>query len=123
MALTDTFVRLVKPRNPGGEKYADGGGMYLLVKDTGKYWRMNYRFLGKRKTLALGVYPAVTLASARRRREEARVLLAEGIDPSLAKQETRQARSAAALQTFEAVARQWMVKIAPTRTASTQKKV
>jgi integrase len=97
--------------------------MYLLVKETGKYWRMNYRFLGKRKTLALGVYPEVSLATARKRRDEARTLLAEGIDPSLAKQEQRQAKSAAALQTFEAVAKQWMEKIAPTRTASTQGKV
>jgi integrase len=123
MALTDTFVRLVKPGKPGGEKHTDGAGMYLLVKETGKYWRMNYRFLGKRKTLALGVYPEVSLATARKRRDEARTLLAEGIDPSLAKQEQRQAKSAAALQTFEAVAKQWMEKIAPTRTASTQGKV
>lgn len=84
---------------------------------------MDYRFLGKRKTLALGVYPAVSLASARKRRDEARTLLAEGIDPSLAKQEERLARSAAAQQTFEVVAKQWMEKIAPTRTASTQEKV
>ena len=123
MALTDSFIRLVKPSKPTGDKYADGGGMYLLVTSAGKYWRMDYRYLGKRKTLALGVYPAVSLASARKRRDEARTLLAEGIDPSLAKQEERLARSAAAQQTFEVVARQWMEKIAPTRTASTQEKV
>lgn len=64
MALTDTFVRLVKPGKSGGEKHTDGAGMYLLVKETGKYWRMNYRFLGKRKTLALGEYPEVSLALA-----------------------------------------------------------
>lgn len=123
MALTDTFVRLVKPGKSGGEKYTDGAGMYLLVKEAGKYWRMNYRFLGKRRTLALGVYPEVSLATARKRRDDARKLLAEGIDPSLAKKEERLARGAAALQTFEAVATQWMEKIAPTRTASTQEKV
>eukprot|EP01034_Spumella_vulgaris_P039991 gene39991-49439_t len=123
MALTDSFIRLAKPSKPTGDKHSDGGGLYLLVKQVGKYWRMDYRFLGKRKTLSLGVYPAVSLASARKRREVARTLLAEGIDPSLAKQEARYARSAAAMQTFEAVAVQWMVKIAPTRTASTQKKV
>lgn len=123
MALTDSFIRLVKPNKPTGDKYADGGGMYLLVTSAGKYWRMDYRYLGKRKTLALGVYPAVSLASARKRRDEARTLLAEGIDPSLAKQDERQARSAAAQQTFEVVAKQWMEKIAPTRTASTQEKV
>jgi hypothetical protein len=64
MPLTDTFVRQVKPSKPTGDKHADGGGMYLLVKPTGKYWRMDYRHLGARKTLALGVYPAVSLAKA-----------------------------------------------------------
>jgi integrase len=123
MALTDSFVRQAKPSKASGDKHADGDGMYLLVTPAGKYWRMDYRYLGKRKTLALGVYPAISLASARKRRDEARILLAEGIDPSLAKQEARLAKSAAALQTFEVVARQWMEKIAPTRTASTQGKV
>lgn len=63
MSLTDTFVKQVKPIKPNGDKYADGGGMYLLVTATGKYWRMDYRYLNKRKTLALGVYPEVTLAN------------------------------------------------------------
>ena len=68
MALTDLFVRNVKHSGaPAGDKYADGGGMYLLVKSTGKYWRMGYRFVNKRKTLALGVYPNVSLAQARKR--------------------------------------------------------
>lgn len=123
MALTDTFVRLAKPGRPAGEKHADGGGMYLLVKEAGKYWRMDYRFLGKRKTLALGVYPAVSLAGARKRRDEARKLLAEGVDPNQAKREDRHARAAAADQTFEAVANRWLVKIGPSRSASTQDKV
>jgi integrase len=123
MALTDTFVRTVKPGRLAGEKHTDGAGMYLLVKETGKYWRMNYRFLGKRKTLALGVYPEVSLATARKRRDEARRLLAEGIDPSQAKRDDRNTRTAAAAQTFEAVANQWLLKIAPTRSASTQDKV
>jgi hypothetical protein len=123
MALTDTFVRTVKPGRLAGEKHTDGAGMYLLVKETGKYWRMNYRFLGKRKTLALGVYPDVSLATARKRRDEARRLLAEGIDPGQAKRDERNTRTAAAAQTFEAVANQWLLKIAPTRSTSTQDKV
>jgi len=57
MALTDTFVKQVKPTDkPAGDKYTDGGSMYLLVKASGKYWRMDYQYAGKRKTLALGVY-------------------------------------------------------------------
>lgn len=62
-ALTDTFVKNIKHTGaPAGDKHADGGGMYLLVNVSGKYWRINYRFADKRKTLALGVYPDVGLA-------------------------------------------------------------
>ena len=80
MALTDTFVRHVKPIDAvAGEKHTDGLGLYLHVKQAGKYWRMNYRFDGKQKTLAIGVYPAVSLAKARQRRDLAREQLADGM--------------------------------------------
>ena len=93
MALADTFVRQVKHKgNPAGKKYADGRGMYLLVKAGGKYWRMDYRFTEKRKTLAMGTYPEVSLAQARKRREAARELLADGIDPGAAKAEVGKPR-------------------------------
>ncbi len=73
------------------QKLADGGGMYLLVQTTGaKLWRLDYRFDGKRKTLALGIYPDVSLSDARERREQARKLLANGADPSAVKQATKQ---------------------------------
>lgn len=124
MALADTFVRQVKHTGKAaGDKYADGGGMYLLVKAAGKYWRQDYTYTGKRKTLALGVYPATTLAQARKRRDKARELLAEGIDPSIAKREEKQAKAAAAGNTFEAVAEQWLKATAAKRAAITQDKV
>lgn len=123
MSLTDTFVKQVKPNKPNGDKYADGGGMYLLVKTTGKYWRMDYRHLNKRKTLALGVYPEISLAKARKRREEARGLLADGIDPALSKREMKQAQIIAAGNTFEIVARRWLAKTAANRAATTQEKI
>ncbi|KQZ43805.1 integrase arm-type DNA-binding domain-containing protein [Duganella sp. Root1480D1] len=124
MALTDTFVRKVKFSGASaGDKHTDGQGMHLLVNAVGKYWRLNYRFAGKQKTLALGVYPAVSLAAARKRRGEARELLAAGIDPVQAKQEAMRARATAQSNTFEAVARQWLTKSAARRAASTQKKV
>ena len=108
MALADTFVRTVKPTGaPAGDKYADGGGMYLLVKSGGKYWRMDYRFAGKRKTLAMGTYPEVSIVKARKRREAARELLAEGLDPSAVKAEERHVKSVAAANTFETVAREF----------------
>jgi hypothetical protein len=66
MALTATFVKQVKHKGAAiGERYADGGGMYLRVKAAGKYWRLDYRIDGRAKTLALGAYPDVTLEKAR----------------------------------------------------------
>jgi hypothetical protein len=88
MALTDTFVKNAKHSGtPSGEKHTEGGGMYLLVNASGRYWRMNYRFNDKRKTLALGVYPDVSLAEARTKRQAARKLLASDVDPNEAKRD------------------------------------
>jgi integrase len=110
MPLNDTFIKNSSKHsgNPAGDKHTDGGGMYLLVNAGGKYWRMNYRFAGKRKTLALGVYPAVSLAKARQRRDKARELLADGIDPSVAKREEKQSAVTAAANTFELVALEFL---------------
>ena len=108
MALTDTFVKNIKHSGaPSGDSHTDGGGMYLLVNKSGKYWRMDYRYAGKRKTLAFGVYPAVSLAKARQRREEARELLADGVNPATAKKAGKQAEAMAAANTFELVAREF----------------
>ena len=124
MALTDTRVKQLKYMGAAnGEKYADGGGMYLHVTATGKYWRLSYRFAGKQKTLALGVYPDVALVKARERRADARTLLADGIDPGVAKREEKQNRADAAANTFETVARDWLTKTANKRAAVTQAKV
>lgn len=124
MALTDTFVKNIKPNgSAAGEKYGDGLGLYLHVKEAGKYWRMSYRFTGKQKTLALGVYPAVSLLKARQRRDKARELLADGIDPSSAKQAEKQAQTASAANTFQAVAEQWLNATSANRAPVTQDKV
>lgn len=86
MAITDTFVKQIKHSGrPAGDKHSDGQGLYLHVTSAGKYWRLAYRFGGKQKTLALGVYPATTLANARRQRDEAKEQLALGNDPSVQK--------------------------------------
>jgi integrase len=91
MALTELAVKKTKATDRP-QKLADGGGMYLLIQTSGsKCWRMDYRFAGKRKTLAIGVYPDVSLSEARERREQARKLLANGADPSAVKQEAKQA--------------------------------
>ena len=122
MALTDTFVRTVKA-NGKASKYADGDGMYLLVTPTGKYWRLDYRFLGKRKTLALGTYPETSLAKARSRSGEAKIMLADGLDPGDEKRKAKLAQLARVAQTFEQVAALWLEKTVSSRAASTQEKV
>ena len=109
MALTDTKIRNAKP----GEKpvkLSDGGGMYLLVTPKGgKCWRLKYRFDGKEKVLALGTYPEVSLLQARQRREEARSLLANGVDPGEIKKAQKIARNQAG-DSFEVVGREWYAK-------------
>ena len=108
MALTDTRIRNAKPQ-PRSCKLSDGGGMYLLVTPKGaSYWRLDYRFAGKRRTLALGVYPTVTLSKARDRREAARVLLDKKIDPSTAKKASKRLAKLTNDNTFEAIAREWL---------------
>lgn len=113
MALTDTAVRNARPAGKP-QKLADGKGLYLLLAPSGgKWWRFDYRYGGKQKTLSLGVYPDISLKVARERRDEARTLLAQGIDPS----ENRKARKAAqagyAENSFEVVAREWFAKMSP----------
>ena len=82
MPLTDVSVRKAKGRATA-YKLADGGGLYVLVRSSdARYWRMDYRWGGKRRTLALGVYPMVSLAEARKKGNQAKKLLASGIDPS-----------------------------------------
>ena len=125
MALNDTFIKNSTKHSgkAAGDKYTDGGGMYLLVTAAGKYWRMNYRFNEKRKTLALGVYPTVPLAEARKRREKAREQLSKGIDPNAAKREEKQVKADLAANTFELVARAWLKKTAVTRKEITQSRI
>lgn len=106
MPLTELAIKKAKPKEKP-YKMTDGGGLYMLVNATGKYWRYNYRYLGKFKTLALGVYPDVSLARAREKHADARKLLADAIDPASHRKETRRAVMAAQANSFEAVAREW----------------
>lgn len=116
MPLTDIAIRNAKPGiTPQGKptpkpyKMGDAGGLYLEVFPAGgKLWRLKYRFDGKEKRLAFGAYPEVGLKDARERRDEARKLLAQGIDPGAAKRATKAAKAAHAANTFEAIAKEWM---------------
>lgn len=107
MALTDAKLRTLKPKEKV-YRLGDSAGLYIEVAINGsRYWRMKYRFLGKEKRLAFGVYPEVTLAEAREKRDAARKLLASGSDPAEAKKIAKATQQANAENTFEAVAREW----------------
>jgi integrase len=107
MPLSDTAIRNAKP---GAKPYKmhDADGLFILMHPNGsRYWRFKYRFLGKEKVLALGVYPEVSLADARERRAQARKAVAAGNDPGEAKKEAKRLAILNQETTFEAVAREW----------------
>jgi integrase len=113
MALTDTAIRNTKPAdNP--LKLTDERGLYLLLKPNGsRWWRFDYRYGGKRKTLSMGVYPDVSLKEARNRRDEARKLLASDVDPGENRKAVKAAKIEKAANSFEVVAREWYAKYSP----------
>lgn len=107
MPLTDTAVKQAKPREKD-YKLSDAAGLFLLVKANGaKYWRLKYRYLGAEKLLALGVYPDVKLAEARRGADDARRQLREGSDPGEQRKQEKRAKRLNAENAFEAIAVEW----------------
>lgn len=111
MPLTETAIKAAKGESKP-RKLADERGLYLLVNPNGsKLWRLKYRLAGKEKLLALGAYPDVSLRQARDRRDDARRLVAEGIDPSTKRREEKARASGA--DTFGAIAEAWLRHQAP----------
>lgn len=113
MPLTDTAVRNAKP---GAKpiKLFDERGLFLIVTPSGgKWWRLKYRFDNKEKLLSLGVYPDVSLKAARKRRDELRTLLANGIDPGVHRKVMEAAHTDRAANSFEIIAREWFAKHSP----------
>ena len=109
MPLTEIAVRNAKARAKPVRLF-DSGGLYLEIAPSGgKWWRFKYRFTEKEKRLSLGVYPEVSLKAARAKRDEARRLLADGIDPSEHRQQSKSALAKGA-NSFETVAREWFAK-------------
>lgn len=110
MPLTDTAIRSAKP-NEKTQKLFDGGGLYLeITPNGGKWWRLKYRFGGKEKRISMGVYPDVGLKEARARRDAARKLLADDVDPGEQRKEAKAERALRAANSFEAVTREWCDK-------------
>ena len=107
MPLTDTKIRAAKPADKP-YRLSDEKGLYLEITSAGgRYWRMKYRYQGKEKRLAFGVYPDISLAQARAKRDQARALLADGTDPGHAKKEAKREKAKSAANSFEAIAREW----------------
>ncbi len=121
--LTDVQVRTAKPIDKP-QRLFDGAGLYLEISPSGgKLWRLKFRIDGKEKLLALGAYPAVGLKEARGKRDEARKLIAEGVDPAAHKKARKIAKSELNANTFEVVAREWFDKFKRTRTEGHTKKI
>ncbi len=124
MPLSDAQIRNSKPADKP-YKLTDGGGLFLLVNPGGsRLWRWKYRYGGKEKLLALGAYPAVPLVKARQKRDAARALVADGIDPSEQKRREEQEIRASATSTFRAIAEEYLEKLRrEERAAATLEKV
>ena len=107
MALTDTSIRNAKAKDKA-YKLADERGLFLFITPAGsKLWRFKYRFEGKEKLLSIGSYPDVTLAKARTKRDEARKLLVDAVDPSENRKAMKASKTTDAANSFEMVAREW----------------
>ena len=107
MALTDLQVKKAQPKEKP-YKLMDGLGLHLQVTKTGgKWWRFKYLFEGKEKLLSLGVYPDISLAEARNRRQDARTLVAKGIDPSSDRKIVKEQKAERSANSFELIAREW----------------
>jgi integrase len=116
MPLNDIAIRSAKPKDKTFKLF-DSGGLYLEISTAGgKYWRWKYRFAGKEKRLAFGVYPEVGLKAARKKRDDARYQLGKGIDPAQARKAEK--ISLAGAESFEAIAREWHAKFSPGWVAS-----
>ncbi|WP_414734363.1 tyrosine-type recombinase/integrase [Burkholderia savannae] len=114
MALTDMAIRRAKPMEKQ-QKLFDSGGLFLLVTPAGrKRWVLKYRFGGREKSLAFGTYPEVSLVEARKKRDAVREKLAANIDPGEAKKAEKRTQRLNAEHSFEAIAREWHAKYAPT---------
>ncbi len=108
--LTDQKVKALKPKEKQ-YKVSDEKGLYLLIKpNAGKYWHLKYRFAGKEKNLAIGVYPTVSLKQTRLARDDAKRLIQSGLDPVQVKQEQKLKRLELSNNSYEVVAREWIEK-------------
>ncbi len=125
--LSDVEIKaLIRARKPGDapKKHSDGGGLYLEMMPTGgNLWRMKYLFGGREKRLSFGAYPTIGLKEARTKREEARKLIANGVDPGEQKKALKAAKVERDANSFEVVAREWFAQFEKTRSEGHTSKI
>jgi hypothetical protein len=113
MPLTDTAIKNAKPGTKP-VKLADEKGLFLLLAPAGgKWWRLKYRFGGREKLLSMGTYPEVSLKDARQRRDDARKLLADNVDPGENRKTVKATKTERAANSFEVIAREWFARKSP----------
>lgn len=122
MPLTDTTLRNAKPKEKAYKLYDEAGLFIQLAPAGGKWWRFKYRFDGKEKLLSLGTYPDVSLKAARDKRDNARKLLADGVDPGQNRKAAKQSKEANAANSFEVIAREWVASHMADKTESHQQR-
>jgi integrase len=120
MALTDIAIRNAKPSSKAFKLYDEKGLFIQVTPNGGKWWRFKYRFDGKEKLLSLGTYPEIKLTDARKRRDEARELIAKEIDPSQTRKATKAAKEQITKNTFEIIAREWLATQMTSKAEKTQ---
>jgi hypothetical protein len=108
MAITDVVIRNAKPRDKAYKLFDERGLFIQITPAGGKWWRFKFRFDGKEKLLSLGTYPDVPLKAARDKRDEARKLIAAGVNPSESRKATKAAKHILNANTFEVIAREWI---------------
>lgn len=123
MPLTDTAIKNAKPTSKAFKLYDEKGLFIQVNPNGGKWWRFKYRYETKEKLLSLGVYPDVNLKTARAKRENARKLLDEGIDPSVKRKAEKQSGNSAGENSFELIAREWLASYMKDNAESHKNKV
>lgn len=123
MALTDTAIRNAKPMDKPFKLYDEKGLFLQVTPNGGKWWRFKYRINDKEKLLSFGTYPEIKLAGARAKRDEARELIANEIDPSDTRKAKKKSKSGNLANSFEVIAREWIATKMQTKSEAYQKNV
>ena len=123
MPLSDTVIKAAKPKDKPYKLYDEQGLFIIIAANGGKWWRLKYFFNNKEKNMSLGTYPAISLKQARKIKDDARQLIAQGIDPSENKKAIKATKLGAAANSFEVIALEWIASHMANKASSHADKV